>query len=388
MRRQLRVAKSLSIGWLWCVALLARAAVASPVAAEGTLVIESVDFGSLEENLLGDPTTRSVTTYLPPSYNASPPRDYPVVYLLHGVGDTDARWRANPTRWFNIASIMDEGIARGSFGEMIVVMPSCRSSFLGGLYTDSPVHGLFETYITEELREHVEAVYRTRPGREHRGITGHSMGGYAAIRYGMRHPDLYSAVYAMNAAVLGFDRDLSHENLAFDQAARVESMAELQQSHFWTIALLSASHAWSPDPESPPFFAQLPFHWDRSVPHLVPQEPAYSQWRANMPLYMVEDPAIQANLRSLRGLRFDTALEDEFTHIPSTNRALSDRLTELGIEHQFEMYNGDHRNRLLGEGGRIHTEVFPYFSRLLGAEPDRSSWTKSGEASAQGESRN
>ena len=336
---------------------------------QGTLVVEELHVRALEGNLLGDPVERSVTTYLPPSYGTATTKRYPVVYLLHGVGDTDARWRASSTAWRSIESIMNEAIAEGSVGEMIVVMPSCRSSFLGGMYTDSPVHGGFETYLTAELLAHVDTRYRTLDDARHRGVGGHSMGGYAALRYGMLHADVYGAIYALNAGVVGWHSDLSHENLAFDWAARIDSLDELRDAHFWPMALLSAAHAWSPAVDDPPLYAHLPFHWDRSVPHLVPNEPHHAAWEANMPLTMVERADVQANLRTLRGLRFDTALVDEFTHIPPTNRALSERLTELGIPHVFEMYNGNHRNRLLGEGGRLHTEFFPYFSRLLDATP-------------------
>ena len=48
-----------------------------------------------------------------------------------------------------------------------------------------------------------------------RGIAGHSMGGYGAIKLGMKHPDVYSVVYGINPAVLGWGRDLSIENPAF-----------------------------------------------------------------------------------------------------------------------------------------------------------------------------
>jgi len=54
----------------------------------------------------------------------------------------------------------------------------------------------------------------------------------------------------------------------------------------------------------------------------------------------------RGNLLKLRGLRFDSGYEDEFLHIPPTARALSTELTARGIDHTFEEYNGDHRNRL------------------------------------------
>ncbi len=73
----------------------------------------------------------------------------------------------------------------------------------------------------------------------------------------------------------------------------------------------------------------------------------------------------KANLPKLRGIRFDTAWEDEFPHIPITTHALSRKLTDLGVQHTFEEYNGDHRNRMWGRTGRLYTEVLPYFWLLL-----------------------
>ena len=82
-----------------------------------------------------------------------------------------------------------------------------------------------------------------------------------------------------------------------------------------------------------------------------------------MPLNMAADN--KQNLMKLRGLRFDTAWDDEFTHIPITVRAFARKLDELGVKFRFEEYNGDHRNRMWGREGRLYTEVLPYFSALL-----------------------
>ena len=344
------------------------AVAATTVRAQSRVVVGAVEFDAFAGNLLGDPTKRSVTVYLPPSYDAEKERRFPVVYLLHGVGDTDARWRSNNAPWQSIRSIMDQGIADGSVGEMIVVMPECRSSFMGGMYSDSPVHGDQEQYIVSELVAHVDATYRTLADREHRGIAGHSMGGYAAIKFGMIHPDVFSVVYGMNAACLGWAADLSIENMAFATAARIVNLQQLQQSNFYNMAVLMVGQSWSPNPDKPPFYADLPFVMSPDEAELVRNEPVHRLWEANMPLYMVENVSVQGNLRTLKGLRFDSAFVDEFGHIPPTSRALSERMTQLAVPHTFEMYNGDHRNRLNGQGGRLHTVVFPYFSRLLGAE--------------------
>jgi predicted alpha/beta superfamily hydrolase len=55
----------------------------------GKLVQEKIHGASLEKNVTGESADRSVAIYLPPSYDTSPDKRYPVVYLLHGIGDTE-----------------------------------------------------------------------------------------------------------------------------------------------------------------------------------------------------------------------------------------------------------------------------------------------------------
>jgi len=128
------------------------------------------------------------------------------------------------------------------------------------------------------------------------------------------------------------------------------------QGGLFALGVIVVGQAFSPNPERPPLFVDLPFALvDGKV---QPAQPAFSRWQENMPVKMVDKYA--ANLRKLRGLRFDSGYEDEFTHIPPTSRALSAALSERGID-RFEEYNGDHRNRMWGRTGRLASEVLPYF---------------------------
>jgi hypothetical protein len=74
-------------------------------------------------------------------------------------------------------------------------------------------------------------------------------------------------------------------------------------------------------------------------------------------------------LKALRGFRLDSAFEDEFAHIPITSRAFSAALDAANVPHTFEMYNGDHRNRLWGREGRLFAEVLPFVSRVFDSAP-------------------
>lgn len=338
---------------------------------EGRLVRESVRSPSLEKNVTGESPDRMVSIYLPPSYDKEPAKRYPVVYLLHGITDTDGTW-VNPwgpahEGWATIPQVMNSGIAARMFGEMIVVMPNELTKWGGSFYTNSPVTGNWEDFTVKDLVSHVDGKYRTLARASSRGIAGHSMGGYGAIKLGMKHPDVYSVVYAMNPAVLGWGRDLTIENPAFAYVLNVKTPEEAMKGGIYSLGVIVVAQAFSPNPERPPLFVDFPFALVDGK--LRPSEPAFSKWQENFPVNMVEK--YRSNLSKLRGLRFDSGYEDEFTHIPPTARALSSTLTAHGVEHVFEEYNGDHRNRLWGRTGRIATEVLPYFWLLLDSQEQK-----------------
>lgn len=142
---------------------------------------------------LGDPI--AYTVYLPYHYDRSKDR-YPVLYLLHGRGDTMQAW----TR---VKSTLDQMIAAKSIPPLIVVMPDAPWSERGNWYVDSryttgrPV----ETALTSDLVKSVDATYRTAPIREARMVGGYSMGGAGALRYVLAHQDLFSSAIVLSPAV-------------------------------------------------------------------------------------------------------------------------------------------------------------------------------------------
>jgi hypothetical protein len=145
---------------------------------------------------------------------------------------------------------------------------------------------------------------------------------------------------------------------------KAKELDDLRGIGVYPPAIVCIAQAFSPAPDRPPFYADFPFALLKG--ELRPAEPAFTKWEENMPVFMAR--RYEANLRLLRGLRFDTAWEDEYTHIPLGARALSRALTSLGVEHTFEEYNGDHRNRRWGRTGRIYTAMLPYFWFLLDAD--------------------
>jgi enterochelin esterase-like enzyme len=136
--------------------------------------------------------------YLPYGYSA--PKNakarYPVLYLLHGRGDTMQAW----TR---IKADLDKLIDDGTIAPVIAVLPDAPWSERGGWYVDSAYDGgsAVETMLTRDLVSHVDGTYRTAAHRGARLVGGYSMGGYGALRYALAHQDLFANALVLSPAV-------------------------------------------------------------------------------------------------------------------------------------------------------------------------------------------
>jgi S-formylglutathione hydrolase FrmB len=151
-------------------------------------------------NVEGDTRVRVLT---PANMDWSGSKRYPVLYLLHGAGGDDTSWTAAGHA---------EALTAGS--HMIVVIPSSGS---GGGYIDWYNEGRFgvprwETYHVDQLLPWVDASYPTIGARAARAVIGLSMGGYGAIEYAARHPDLFAAAESFSGTLdrTSFTGDLAY----------------------------------------------------------------------------------------------------------------------------------------------------------------------------------
>lgn len=135
-------------------------------------------------------TVKSVVV-LPASYDQSPEKRYPVVYLLHGHGGNYAAY-VNQTR--------PQLPQDASNMEFIAVCPDGgRDSW----YWDSPADpkNRYETFVASELVKYIDKHYRTKADRTGRAITGFSMGGHGALWLAFRHPETFGACGSMSGGV-------------------------------------------------------------------------------------------------------------------------------------------------------------------------------------------
>jgi S-formylglutathione hydrolase FrmB len=322
----------------------------------GRIVADSIESKSIANTITKENPTRKLSIYLPPSYFSST-RRYPVLYLLHGVGDGQEIFTNDTVKHFNIMDVMNTGIAANKFGEMIIVMPNEKTNWFGSFYTNSSATGNWEDFTTSELVNFIDKKYRTIAKASSRAIAGHSMGGYGAITLAMKHPDIFSVTYGMNSALFCFCGELIPENPDFVKFIKAKTLDELLVTeNYVAIGLLNLARAISPNPLSPPLYLNKPFTIKGTK--LVLNKEIYSKWFEKDAVQMVEN--YQDNLRKLKAIKFDSGNEDDSKFIIQNNRLLSKKLEALKIPHQFEEYNGDHNNKLWGLGGRIYTDMLPF----------------------------
>ena len=158
-------------------------------------LVDSFKSEALSGNALKQNPVRPITIILPPSYYAEPARRYPVVYYLHGYKDTPGTIGVSKNYVLKL-------MAAGIIPNMIIVEPDCMTKYGGGFYANSPMNGAYEDYLTSELIAFIDANYRTIPVAAARGLSGYSMGGFGALAQGLKHPDRFGVVFAIEPVVL------------------------------------------------------------------------------------------------------------------------------------------------------------------------------------------
>ena len=149
---------------------------------------------SLESKVLGASVKYNV--YLPSGFDKSD-KQYPVIYMLHGLSDTYTAWVERG----GMQTVADELIGTGELRKVVIIMPNA-----GGPDIHNTWNGYFnmpgwnyEDFFFKEFLPQVERKYRIISDKGHRAVMGLSMGGGGSTVYCQRHPDMFSSCYAMSA---------------------------------------------------------------------------------------------------------------------------------------------------------------------------------------------
>jgi putative tributyrin esterase len=172
--------RKLRVGILFLALFLPESAWAQ---AARSATVETVRF---ESKMVGKALPYDVI--LPPDYDQNKTTRYPVLYLLHGLFGHYDNWVAKT-----------QLTERAGAYQLIIVTPEGND----GWYTDSAVAPAdkYESYILQELIPDVQQHYRAIEMRGGRAVAGLSMGGYGALKFGVKHPELFVFVASISGAL-------------------------------------------------------------------------------------------------------------------------------------------------------------------------------------------
>jgi len=300
---------------------------------------------SLKNNVLGDPVNRPIQIYLPPGYDEDT-RRYPVAYLLAGFVGTGLSFM-NYSPWEeNIQQRLDRLISCDACKPMIVVMPDCFTRYGGSQYLDSPATGNYRSYLLE-IVSYVDQHFRSIPDRDHRAILGKSSGGYGALMSAIHHPDVFGLV-ADHSGDKFFEKCYAKDLLELPNLLmRLDISAILEDPYtyspkgsdfFQLINTAAMAACYSPNPGS-----KLGFDWpiDPVTGELIPI--VWNTWTEKDPVHVLYD--YQDALASLKLLYFDCGNHDEY-YMHLGCRLMEKRLSDCGIAHIYEEFDGGHRHTL------------------------------------------
>ncbi|HET7224312.1 MAG TPA: alpha/beta hydrolase-fold protein, partial [Candidatus Eisenbacteria bacterium] len=312
----------------------------------GHILFERFESRVLAGNPAGDPATRTIPLYLPPSYATEPNRRYPVIYVLSGFTGR-GRMLLNDNAWSPaLDERMNALIAHGC-DETILVMPDCFTKFGGSQYLNSSATGPYEDHLISELVPWVDRHYRTFPQRGQRGIVGKSSGGYGALALGMRHADVFGAVGSHSGDML-FDYCYRGDVPEFCTTVRnaggleawwraFQAARQKRQADMDALNILGMAAAYSPNPATQPFGIDLPIDLDTGAW----RDDVWQRWLAHDPLRMLDAHADA--LRSLQLLYLDAGTRDEW-HLHLGLMQFTRALDRLGIAHHAEYFDDGHMN--------------------------------------------
>lgn len=254
-----------------------------------------VDYFKVESAAVG--RSVAVGVYLPPGYESSPERRYPVLYFLHGMFGNESVWQRRGCQ-----EVLDAEIAAGRVEPMIVVFPAGYNGFWID-WVDGKTR--WDEFLTQELIADIDRRFRTIAERTSRGVNGDSMGGYGALTLGFKHADLFGSVSSHSAMIYPVD------------------LSNLPE---WVVRNMQQ-------------FAPI---YGNPVD--------LEHWQANHPLYLAEtvDKAALARL----AIYFDCGTEDRFGFDVGA-RQLHEVLEKRSIAHEHYLRDGNH-------GRDYYTKYVPF----------------------------
>lgn len=313
------------------------------MSSKGTVVYIEHESQILSTNPLQDPSVRRFPVYLPPDYDNSPQKKYPVIFGLIGFTGSGAMYLNKKFLSPSFDELLDQLIVEKKMPGVIYVMPDCMTYYGGSQYVNSSAVGNYENYIVQELVPLIDEKFRTT---KRRGCVGGSSGGIGSFSLAAKYPEIFQAFanhcgdsafeYCYLSDVPKFVQAIEKYEYSIEKFSRLIPTIQPHDSQFMALLNMTAMAAcYSPNPKIQPLGFELPF--DLYSGKLNPE--IWSQWRKFDPVHMVE--VYEKNLRQLKFAFIDCGKRDQF-NLFLGSRQLHQKLNTFGINHHYEEYDSDH----------------------------------------------
>jgi putative esterase len=318
----------------------------------GALDMLVVESELLAGNALGDPSRRPLWVYRSPGVLSGAATDVPAVHVIQGYTGQLDMWLSRSPFEPNVIERIDGLWQRGApdCPDAVVVLVDAWTSLGGSQFLNSVATGRYMDYLCDEVVPFVDASYPTRADRDHRGIAGKSSGGYGAMVTAMMRPDAFGA-FASHAGDALFECCYLPE---FPRVARIlrdhfdssfevllERMEQADAFDFdkfgWPLMTYGMAACYSPAPDFDPVNPELLLPFEIATGRLV--DDVWAKWLELDPVRMA--PRYAGALRSMRRIYLDAGRSDE-AFLDLGAQAFADELTNLGVRHTLELFEGRH----------------------------------------------
>jgi S-formylglutathione hydrolase FrmB len=280
-----------------------------------------IDCNAIQSRILAQ--TVRYCVMLPPDYDNATggqpsnrnPRRYPVLYFLHGLGDTE-QTLFKGGGW----DVVQELRRQGKITDFLIVAAEGKSGFY---INSADGHTRYSDFFIREFIPYIESHYSIRRDRSARGISGVSMGGYGALRFALAYPEMFGSVSAESAALIS------------ETPRPINTQSEKA--------------------------GDGPFGGLQGMLGAVFGNPVdISHWKQNSPFFLAKQN--RARIRAARlSIYFNCGRDDEFGFEKGSDE-LNKQLTAEGIQHEYHLYPGNHGAEYflahLGETLEFHSRVF------------------------------
>lgn len=213
-----------------------------PGEASSLYAVQNVPHGALSKAWYDSPTLelkRRMYVYTPPGYESGTEK-YPVLYLLHGGGGDEDAW----STLGRTCQIMDNLIAEGKANAMIVVMtngnpgdaaapgeapPKKEGDNMEGIMRMGS--GVFEKSLVNDVIPYIDKQYRTLSGREHRAVSGLSMGGMQTMNLAFDYTEVFDYFGVMSMGLT--DPDPSGRSWFQNVDTRIKNLETKGYKLYW-----------------------------------------------------------------------------------------------------------------------------------------------------------